>query len=336
MTLLLDLGLPVDAPDAHHRETALFSAAREGNFQAVKVLLDRGADVNGHVCSENDDDDTYNHEREENNYDDYGSNSDYDSDSYCTPGHSITPLYCTLKTRNGEIAMLLIDRGADTTTPGGVLRSLVSYAVKHNLKDIVDKLGGINLSDDGNVIHEIKGDDTLLKSKALIGEVDSMRAILKTGVEVNFKDMNGDTVLACVLDNRDNSHAMEIVKVLLQFGADVDTKNDRWETPLLIAVRINLENVAELLLELGCDAKARDLDSCCSLRYAAQNDNGKLTEMLLKFGADASLKTDRDEVTPLHMAVSSNSYHTAFTLLKHGCDLEVTNSLGRTANSMQN
>ena len=232
--------------------------------------------------------------------------------------------------------MLLIDRGADTTSPGGVLRSLVSYAVKHNLKDIVDKLGGINLSDDGNVIHEIKGDDTLLKSKALIGDVDSMRAILKTGVEVNFKDMNGDTVLACVLDNRDNSHAMEIVKVLLQFGADVNTKNDRWETPLLIAVRINLENVAELLLELGCDAKARDLDSCCSLCYAAQNDNGKLTEMLLKFGADSSLKTDRDEGTPLHMAVSSNSYHAAFTLLKHGCDLEVTNSLGRTANSMQN
>ena len=120
-----------------------------------------------------------------------------------------------------------------------MLRSLVSYAVKHNLKDIVDKLGGINLS--GNVIHEIKGDDTLLKSKALIGDVDSMRAILKTGVEVNFKDMNWDTVLACVLDNRDNSHAMEIVKVLLQFGADVITKNDRWETPLLIAVRMNLE-----------------------------------------------------------------------------------------------
>lgn len=208
-----------------------------------------------------------------------------------------------------------------------MLRSLVS---------LVDKLGGINLSDDGNVIHEIKGDDTLLKSKALIGDVDSMRAILKTGVEVNFKDMNGDTVLACVIDNRDNSHAMEIVKVLLQFGADVNTKNDRWETPLLIAVRMNLENVSELLLELGCDAKARDLDSCCSLRYAAQNDNGKLTEMLLKFGADASLKTDRDEVTPLHMAVSSISNHAAFTLLKHGCDLEVTNSLGRTANSMQN
>ena len=138
--------------------------------------------------------------------------------------------------------MLLIDRGADTTTPGGVLRSLVSYAVKHNL--VVDKLGGINLSDDGNVIHEIKGDDTLLKSKALIGDVDSMRAILKTGVEANFKDMNGDTVLACVLDNRDNSHAMEIVKVLLQFGADVNTKNDRWETPLVIAVRMNLENVS--------------------------------------------------------------------------------------------
>lgn len=90
---------------------------------------------------------------------------------------------------------------------------------------------------------------------------------------------------------------------------------------------MNLENVSELLLELGCDAKARDLDSCCSLRHAAQNDNGKLTE---------SLKTDRDEVTPLHMAVSSNSYHAAFTLLKHGCDSEVTNSLGRTANSMQN
>ena len=41
-----------------------------------------------------------------------------------------------------------------------------------------------------------------------------MGAILKTGVEVNFKDMNGDTVLACVIDNRDNSQDSRFIGLI--------------------------------------------------------------------------------------------------------------------------
>lgn len=81
-----------------------------------------------------------------------------------------------------------------------MLRLFVLYVVKYNFKDIVDKFGGINFFDDGNVIYEIKGDDILLKLKVLIGDVDFMCVILKMGVEVNFKDMNGDIVFVCVFD----------------------------------------------------------------------------------------------------------------------------------------
>lgn len=175
--------------------------------------MDWGVDVNGYVCSENDDDDIYNYEREENKYDDYGSNSDYDFDLYCIFGYLIIFLYCILKIGNGEIVMFLIDRGVDIIILGGVLRLFVLYVVKYNFKDIVDKFGGINFFDDGNVIYEIKGDDILLKLKVLIGDVDFMCVILKMGVEVNFKDMNGDIVFVCVFDNRDNLYVMEIVKV---------------------------------------------------------------------------------------------------------------------------
>ena len=223
-----------------------------------------------------------------------------------------TPLMLAARGGNLEATRLLIDNGADVDACDEDSCNALDYAAKENHVDVVQFL----ISKGGPRIDVMTN-----KALTMASSLELIKFLVDGGADVNLRHLSGDT-LCIMLSQR------AIVGQSVTFGADVNTKNDRWETPLLIAVRMNLENVSELLLELGCDAKARDLDSCCSLRYAAQNDNGKLTEMLLKFGADASLKTDRDEVTPLHMAVSSNSCHAAFTLLKHGCDLEVTNSLG--------
>ena len=97
------------------------------------------------------------------------------------------------------------------------------------------------------------------KALTMASSLELIKFLVDGGADVNLRHLSGDT-LCIMLSQR------AIVGQSVTFGADVNTKNDRWETPLLIAVRIHLENVAELLLELGCDAKARDLDSCCSLR----------------------------------------------------------------------
>ncbi|KAJ7373498.1 hypothetical protein OS493_011095 [Desmophyllum pertusum] len=131
----------------------------------------------------------------------------------------------------------------------------------------------------------------------------------------------------------DSHHALvrwKSFKLLLAFGADINNKNDRSETPLQIACSTNFDKVAELLLELGCAGTNVKNDNTYSpLHHAAEYNNGKLVEMLLQYGADAKVKSDVDELTPLHVAATSNSVHAAQVLLEHGAGLEVKNALDR-------
>ena len=340
LQILLNNGLPVDGitDDA---ETALTAAARAGQCETVTFLLDRGANINGTTDS------NYSHrddsEIDDDNTDAYfvfhrsidEDDDDNGCDNYLYPSgrarKGITPLYCALESERGEVAKLLIERGADTARPAGVSLSALELAARNSLFDIVELLAEKNRFEGNRDFDKFEGDQTLLISAASRGDLDSVMILLKKGVEVNAKNMSGDTALASVLLSTTRLHtAMEILKPLIAFGANINAKNDRRETPLLITAQANVEKAAELLLELGGDANVKNVDSYSPLHCAAQNNNGKLAEMLLQYGADPSVKTDQGEMTPLHVAGSSKSLHAAQVLLEHGVDLEDTDSLGRT------
>ena len=118
LELLLQTGLSVDTQDSNG-ETALLAAARSGQCAAVRLLLDRGANVNGG---------------------DAGSDWPYDSDRL----KKICPLYCALQCGHVEVAKLLLDRGADTSTfnSNNGNNFLTDLATKHGLSDIVELLTG--------------------------------------------------------------------------------------------------------------------------------------------------------------------------------------------------
>lgn len=356
LQLLLDKGIPVDAIKEDD-ETALMEAARAGQCKAVTVLLDRGADINGlgaTNCTHRDDSESETNVEDEDVHayyynldpghnvvdgvgdddsDDDGGDDDYYYHFHPIPSQAkfITPLYCALANAKGEVAKLLIERGADTSSPDGFTNSLVELAAKNSLFDIIDLLADKNHFRHNEGFGKLEDGGTLLTSAVVRGDLDSVMTVLKKGVDVNAKNMSGNTALASVIQSRLRPHtALEIVKSLLAYGADINAKNDRCETPLLMAARWNLEKVAEILLELGGDAKVRNVDSYTPLHYAAQNNNVKLAEMLIQYGADTSVKTDQEELTPLHVAARSGSLHAAQVLLDHGVDLEVTDSLGRT------
>ena len=52
----------------------------------------------------------------------------------------------------------------------------------------------------------------------------------------------------------------ETTKLLLAFGADINTMNDDSASLQIVCSR-NFDEVAELLLELGCDTKVKDYRS---------------------------------------------------------------------------
>jgi len=52
--------------------------------------------------------------------------------------------------------------------------------------------------------------------------------------------------------------------------------------------------------------------------------------MLFQYGADPNIKGDRDELTPLHVAATTDSVVAAQVLLKHGTEVDMVDKLGAT------
>lgn len=97
----------------------------------------------------------------------------------------------------------------------------------------------------------------LLRDVAL-GDVKSVEKALKTDpVLRNTRDRWDKSTLlhrACV-----NVQRLEMVKVLLAAGVDVNATNDLGQTPLHLAYRFSAEsNVIQVLLEAGANSQVRD------------------------------------------------------------------------------
>ncbi|NLT24414.1 MAG: ankyrin repeat domain-containing protein [Syntrophorhabdus sp.] len=101
------------------------------------------------------------------------------------------------------------------------------------------------------------------------GKPELVRKLIKAGSNVNDRDTGGYTALhwAC------QRHFVEIVLILIERGADVNTKStERTEcqTPLHLACIFQNPQIVRLLLEAGADASARNQERWTPLDYLRQ------------------------------------------------------------------
>ena len=101
---------------------------------------------------------------------------------------------------------------------------------------------------------------------------------------------------------------VDIVKLLLARGADVDARDAAGRTPLrAVSPFANRVEVIKVLLEAGADPSAQDGDQEeTALHHAVWHLNYDLAELLIAHGADPAI-ADRDGMTPLQMAMDKNS-----------------------------
>ena len=309
LQLLHDRGVPLDAVNRSGK-TPLMTAAEAGKCDVMAFLLDQGANING-LDSVNDVKEVTANRTDHDESDCRKENSDLNR----------TPLYCALEAGQGEAAKLLIERGCLSSNSDGETNSLAELAAMHGLKDVFELLADKK----SFPFDKIKDGETLLTSAANRGDFDSVKFLLQNGANVNAKNSLGDTALSCAVQFLGSS-TTEIVKLLLESGADMNTRNERCETRLLLATKMNAEKVVALLLELRCETNVSNVCSLSPLHYAAENNNGRLTEKLLQYGADPSVKEDDEGMTPLHVAANSGSVLAAEVLLEHG----VRTNLGET------
>jgi ankyrin repeat protein len=120
----------------------------------------------------------------------------------------------------------------------------------------------------------------------------------------------------------------EMVRYLIERGADVNEKGEAWYTPLFVAAHIGDEEIARILLENG--ARVEPFGGHGSaLNHAAMSGHIGIARSFLEHGADINRK-GIDGATPLHDAVSSGNVDMVRFLLANGADVNSRAIYGRT------
>lgn len=115
---------------------------------------------------------------------------------------------------------------------------------------------------------------------------------------------------------------MKIVLTLLQFGANVDNMKDG-RTLLHNAVLGNQENIVKLLINRGADINAKCALGKTPLYYSEERSYNAITKQLLDNSTDI-----RDENQLLHKAVGENKLNECKSMLRHS-DLNAYDDSGK-------
>ncbi|WP_157153243.1 ankyrin repeat domain-containing protein [Brachyspira murdochii] len=304
---------------ADYDYTPLMIAAAINDYDMVKFLVEKGADVNAKTHSEYSSVVTplllsLDYEHIESRYDENSSVAEFlinnGADINVKNNHGETPLMYASKLHNIKVVELLIQKGADINAFDNYGNTALIYGV-NNLETV--KL----LVENGADVNFYKGGSTALISACEYSHernIDVIKYLVSKKANINAQDNKGDTALNKTLDTSDEGSIdildFEIAHFLIEQGADVNIKNKREYTPLIYLgmgegnfnnksfqeYRIKL---AELLLEKGADINAQDYEGYTSLIWACASSGSRFAEPYVKFlvekGADVNIEDDHGD-----------------------------------------
>jgi uncharacterized protein len=280
-------------------QTALILSAHQGHFAICKVLVESGADI----------------------------------EAISDAGY--TPLMASMV--NGaskSIAKYLLTQGANPS-PDVKSQSIQSrsttpliLAAMNGWSDLVQQLIDIKVNvdaTDGLDMMTQTGKCTALKYAVQNNHLMIVKKLLIAGASVDTPDFEGWTPLMTAAVEG----FVEIVKILLKYGANPDIKqksNDssfNGETALIKAARNGHEEIVEILLEAGANVNVDTLNGVSAFSAAIdayrRSDNYQVLG-----GIISALGLEDSMAVPFGSDLSKRSLNVIDTLLKHGADINIS------------
>jgi ankyrin repeat protein len=150
-----------------------------------------------------------------------------------------------------------------------------------------------------------------------------VRLLLENGVDVDSRNCHGSTALHVAVQEKDEG----LAALLLQSNCPVDSKDFHDFSPLSVAVCMNLESMAKLLLERG--ANANDLVRTTSiLELAIVRRKEAMVRLLLEFRADVNIGCERNK--PVAAACLHKNTRIMQLLIDNGADINYKDKKGMT------
>lgn len=132
--------------------------------------------------------------------------------------------------------------------------------------------------------------------------------LLRYGADPNIIDVQ----ISGALSNAAAQGHTACVKLLLDAGADPDPplpSGIKKGGPLNVAARnANDALLVKILLDFGADVNQAGVDGKTALFHAAQKDDASLAILLLEYGAEINMSSSTGD-TPLTTAITHNSHH---------------------------
>ena len=166
---------------------------------------------------------------------------------------------------------------------------------------------------------------TILMHATWFGHIDVMRILIDKGADVNAKNKNGATALILAADKGN----AEIVSFLIDKGADFNAK-DKNGTALILAADKGNAEIVSFLIDKGADINMKDSLGYTPLMKAVGRGHTSTMRILLDKGADVNTRTN-DGYAALTYGAGSGHTDIVRVLIDKGADVNSKSSIGYTA-----
>jgi len=302
--------------------TVLMFAAERSSFETVKLLIEKGADVNAVNTY------FYNGPRVK-CFQPWVKNDYHD-------GHNKTALFYALNNPDLKVTELLLDKGAninakdisgetvlmyaiDDKNRPQIIKLLIAKGANINAKDIkgspqmikllIDRGANVNAKNNFNV--------TVLMKALHKGDLQTVKLLTDKGASINNAD---NSLLASAIFSENT----DVINFILSKGVNINETNKYGETALMDASKMGYTEIVKLLIEKGANINAVNAENKNALLFAVEAFNNPILE-----GFNGSTQQEYDEFYRQTMdKINAQKFETSKILISNGININLTDNNG--------
>ena len=189
-----------------------------------------------------------------------------------------------------------------------------------------------------------------LHSASRSGDKDLVKMLLDHGAKINRENSEGETALYLAAENHkdlnpkmallkspgkegeEDAEDISLVRLLVDQGANIDAKDSKGLTPIMIAAVRGHTKVVKFLRDKGANLSECDLKDQNIIHILAKHNRHEMIPILMKDRNGAWIERlvnqpNQKENTPLHIAAAKGCVETVKELLKeeYGADVDIQN-----------